>query len=319
MIKTNSKRESNQHLLNLNKIFRGSPIKEREIYFIYFLFFSFIVGNNNVNCYLNTNIVGLPLMDKELDKSIGDYQRNTGIDFIGYAQDSLNFSLLPDIAFRSIDEKSIRMTRYILFNISNNQTILQAFQAENGINYFLRSKISTDIGKIIFSIDTIFLVVQEKEKIVSAALNGWSNHIKDFKKDYDWFLDEKYKVSRVEFALDWIQKKMNYQSAVFSEHCLPDETTKLMLILDEIFYLNLIANNICNLRLQLGELKKYWSQYNYRESLKNGKKKQCNIILSNRAVSELDELSEKYVMSRAKIIEKLIRKEIGCGIYLDEK
>lgn len=313
MIRSKSTSTSKNKLPNLSRLIQDGNSMERHIYFIY----SYCLNYNYFFQYLNQNPVGSSSMAEDLDKAIGSLQGKNANDFIESVRNVIGLNLLADIYFKSINEKSIRMTRYILSKINSNQAVIQYFNA--GFNNSLRSRIPTDIGKIMFSIDVVGIHIQEKEQIINTALNDWTNHLNFFKKDYDWFLDEKYKLSRVEFALDWIQNKMNFKSAVFSEHHLPDETTKLMIILDELFSSYLTINNIYALKLQLGELKKYWSQYNYRESLKNGKKKQCNIILSNKAISELDNLSEKYVMSRAKIIEKLIRKEIECGIYLDEK
>lgn len=63
--------------------------------------------------------------------------------------------------------------------------------------------------------------------------------------------------------------------------------------------------------------KKSWSQQQYRKNLKG--KKQVNIVLNEKTIKLLDGLSEKFHLTRAEIIDTLIRDEYATRTYLNER
>lgn len=68
--------------------------------------------------------------------------------------------------------------------------------------------------------------------------------------------------------------------------------------------------------LCLDSIKKIWRQRQYREALKVKKKQQCNIVLREESINILDAMAKKYLVSRARILEVLIRFEAEQNCYL---
>lgn len=66
----------------------------------------------------------------------------------------------------------------------------------------------------------------------------------------------------------------------------------------------------------LDALKKRWSQAKYRNNLKG--KKQCNFVLSAESLKILDGIAERNLLSRAKILEILIKSEGMKKLYVSE-
>ena len=64
-------------------------------------------------------------------------------------------------------------------------------------------------------------------------------------------------------------------------------------------------------------IKKRVSQQQYRKKMAD--KKQCNLVLSNKTILDLDKLAAKYGVSRPQIMETLIQFETERNIYLPEK
>lgn len=70
-------------------------------------------------------------------------------------------------------------------------------------------------------------------------------------------------------------------------------------------------------KLIVDAIKKRWSQNKYRAKMTN--KKQYNFIISDKAISRLDKLAEKYDLKRTQVLEILLQMETEKGIYIPEK
>lgn len=69
--------------------------------------------------------------------------------------------------------------------------------------------------------------------------------------------------------------------------------------------------------LYIGKIKKGWNQKKYRENLKG--KAQYNFVLSDKAISSLENLASRYEVSRARLLEILIEMETEKNDHIPEK
>ena len=67
----------------------------------------------------------------------------------------------------------------------------------------------------------------------------------------------------------------------------------------------------------MNSIKKRWSQNKYRA--KSTGKKQCNFILSQKAIHCLEELAKKHDLKKTEILEILLKMEEEKGTYIPER
>lgn len=66
--------------------------------------------------------------------------------------------------------------------------------------------------------------------------------------------------------------------------------------------------------LLIDSIKKRWSQNQYRENMTG--KKQCNFILSEKTITRLDKLADKFDLRRVEVLDILLKMEENEGCYL---
>lgn len=149
----------------------------------------------------------------------------------------------------------------------------------------------------------------EKANFIYKLRHDWTSHIKN-DKQFQWFRDEEKKCL---LAGKWLNSRHglsildlpttvdgsldNYEDLIiFFDHCTKDQKD-----------------------LYIGEIKKSWSRQKHRSRQSLTGKKQYNFVLSDKAISRLDQLSGTYELSRAKILDILLKMESEQNRYLPER
>ncbi|MFZ6755952.1 hypothetical protein ACO0K9_01940 [Undibacterium sp. Ji50W] len=159
---------------------------------------------------------------------------------------------------------------------------------------------------VIATIDTWNVDLTHKNNAVGQLERDWNQHTQN-DRQFEWFKGDDEN-SRCALAWDWLKEKNNY--ALFGSTA-PSNHESLLMLFDRL------QKSDAEMKLIIDAIKKRWSQQQYRK--KNNGKKQCNLLLSPEAFDSLDKLAMKYNLSRAQIVEVLIRLETERGAYLPEK
>lgn len=317
--------------------------KFREMYYIWYFL---LIKSLDCDQYLVPAYISRHNLAEKLNAAINVCLANSA-SLCADISNALRVNLVDIGTFNSFDPRDVRESLYIyniiyhnygMFKDKSEPTLDQVFnnpfefnepknyQIECSKSYQIScvvsilDRISDFFEKSVFLLDVISQPIQEKESALSRAVSSWNNHLYKTKKYYEWFSDKEYMESRTNFSLDWIKKNIGNASGDDLDLLVSDPHTKLLIILDELHWKYPdFSNQLSYLRLSLDKLKKSWSQYNYRESLKSGNKKQCNFLLTKNTIQKLDKLSEQHLMGRADIVEKLIRDAYEKGLNLNNK
>lgn len=155
-------------------------------------------------------------------------------------------------------------------------------------------------------IDTWNVDLPYKADTIRRLEQDWSQH-KQNDRLFNWFTGDD-EISRCELAWNWMKEKRSY--VPFSPTYRSDHESLLILF-------DRMQMSVAEIKITIDAIKKCWSQQQYRK--KNSGKKQCNLLLSPQAFDSLDKLAMKYDLSRAQIVEVLIRFETERSAYLPEK
>lgn len=159
---------------------------------------------------------------------------------------------------------------------------------------------------LIATIDTWHTDLTYKNNVVAQLERDWNQH-RQTDRQFEWFKGDDEN-SRCTLAWDWLKEKNNY--ALFGSTA-PSNHESLLMLFDSL------QKSDAEMKIIIDAIKKRWSQQQYRK--KNTGKKQCNLLLSSQAFDSLDKLAMKYDLSRAQIVEILIRFETERSAYLPEK
>lgn len=159
---------------------------------------------------------------------------------------------------------------------------------------------------LITSIDIWNVDLSTKSAAVSDMAHAW-NQYKQSDHLFRWFKDVD-EAPRCELAWAWLMEKKAY--ATFGKAPI-SAYDGLLIFFDEL------RVSDAEKKLDVDAIKKRWAQQQYRKKLKG--KKQCNLLLSNQAMANLDKLAAKYEVSRSQILEALIQFETERSTYLPEK
>ncbi|MBA4709126.1 hypothetical protein [Aquitalea aquatica] len=184
------------------------------------------------------------------------------------------------------------------------------------INYFCEifkynrqrlPKLLTERDTVIALIDHWDIENFEKSTFVNDAKFAWSAR-QDKDRVYDWFKKNEEEEERCRFAWVWLKESATYpkMSRLATRNHL-----ELILLFEAI------SSSEDWIELTIEKIKKAWNQRRYRQNLKG--KKQCNFILTENAINLLNRLSEKHDLTRAEIIEVLIKAEAEKETYISEK
>jgi len=163
----------------------------------------------------------------------------------------------------------------------------------------LHQSLSTHItGKdlIISLVDALYFSPEIIKNNLESLKNFWFSHL-DKDKVFNW-LKLKDEKSRCEFTFHWLKSNNHQFTQEMSKY---QEFDDIMIIIDSI---NLSDNEK---ELIISKVKKSWSQANFRKNLLG--KRQTNLILKESTINLLDKMSIKYDLSRAEIIDFLVRAE----------
>lgn len=158
---------------------------------------------------------------------------------------------------------------------------------------------------VIAMIDVWDVDINTKALTIRNIEAAWVQH-KQNDQVFKWFHD-KDEVQRCALAWDWLCKNKPPIAGI-----TPISNYGELLMLSDLTQWSAIEKTHC-----LEACRKRWSQQQYRENLKG--KKQCNFVLSEKIIRQLDALAETYDLKRPQILEVLIKMETEMKIYLPEK
>ncbi|GAB2904924.1 hypothetical protein GCM10027202_37390 [Microvirgula curvata] len=157
---------------------------------------------------------------------------------------------------------------------------------------------------LIAMIDVWRFDIQDKIYQIKEIKKDWFLH-KEGDCKFKWFSDEVEGDMRCKFAWGWLQKN----ERGFDRGREPIENyNDLLMFFDQMNF------SSAEIILKLKNIRQSWNRQRSRE--RQTEKKQYNFILSKAAVNFLDKLTETHVLSRAQVLEILIKKESEKGVYL---
>jgi hypothetical protein len=138
---------------------------------------------------------------------------------------------------------------------------------------------------------------------------SWDRHIKQ-DHAFEWFEDKKYGQKRCAVAWEWLFTN----KPRFTRFSPPIENHNDLLI----FFDNKHFGD-AEKTLFIAAVKKRWNGEQSREKMKANKKKQCNFVLSEKAIRRLDKLAETHDLTRTQIVEILIQMEADGGSHVTDR
>ena len=185
---------------------------------------------------------------------------------------------------------------------------LVSFLKSNKSNWLINPPVRLlNRNLVVAMIDMLGLDILSKKNVVELMRYSWVEHIKN-DGDLLWFKGDDEEEKCV-LASNWIRKK-DGGSSVLQVNQIRNHQELLM-------YFDRFDFSYDKKLLCLSAVKKSWSQKKYRENLTG--KKQCNFILSDRAINRLDKLAKKYDLKRVDVLEILLQMESERNLYIVEK
>ncbi|SDT17128.1 hypothetical protein SAMN05216198_3874 [Halopseudomonas litoralis] len=159
----------------------------------------------------------------------------------------------------------------------------------------------SDLDFIILKIDLWEAPAPGKVKFLEDLELKWKSH-KSNDRIYTWF-DTKEKIS---LASDWLNNNKEYGEPTPIVHDKEDLMS----------YFENKHQDKEYIAFQISKIKARWHQNKYRKS--NKSKSQKNLLLSDRSIKNLQELSSKHNITQSKAIEILIEMENTHQLYIPE-
>ena len=206
-------------------------------------------------------------------------------------------NLIPESYFSWLGDE-FRQTEWVLKKLM--------LENANGLDFSKLHPVWVGREKIVAAVDCGFLSNLDKISLVQRLERNWTMHIAG-DRPYEWF-KKKDEVERCGFFWDWAVK--NYSVLSFGRPKF-EGYQDVMVCFDN--FLAPISEKL----IILEKFKKAWSQRRYRKNLEG--KRQCNLLLSEKAIKLLDKLSEKHDITRSQIVELLIKDEHEKEIYISER
>lgn len=192
----------------------------------------------------------------------------------------------------------VRQNRWLLRNLNVS---FCAGQDIIGISNFLLGR-----ERIIAIFDTYHPYGEAKEAYINNAKWAWEQQLhRD--KVFDWLRDVGDVVAR-EKMWAWLSSR---HLGTLMNRWVASTHEDLLMFFDE----NPLRES--DLKLMMLEVKKDWSQRKYRAGLKD--RRQCNLILKEETILQLDTLAKKHDLSRSKLLELLVNAEAHQGVYINQK
>lgn len=160
---------------------------------------------------------------------------------------------------------------------------------------------------VVAMIDLYESDISAKKSNLQSLETAWQNH-RQQDHIFKWFQDGKSGAQRCTLAWEWLCK--NRSLSTFNK--VPFEEYNGLLAFFDQPLMGEADKKLCVI-----EVKKRWSQQQYREKLVG--KKQYNFVLSDKVIRHLDDLAETHDLKRNQILEILIQMEAAGGSYIAEK
>lgn len=274
----------------LHKVLGGTAIDDRFITWLWFFLRS---------CYPLSNLGEYKSFD--MNNKMSDFISKHP-DLVQTIEQQKKLYLLPSIALRWITDDKLQHD-WITNQVRNRdwrnnrlipQTENKSVAAPENLN---------DRDRVVAMIDIWSLNLVEKNNEINKIKNIWIQH-KQKHHIHDWFagIDETQKL-----ILAWNLTSKKYPS--LTDTSLPFKSHQELLV----FFDNSGLHEAEKILL-IDSIKKRWSQNQYRENMKG--KKQYNFILSEKTITRLDKLADKFDLRRVEVIDILLRMEENEGYYL---
>lgn len=247
----------------------------------------------------NSNDFGSSLMDEVMARFIEKERYSIDRLISDY-----NDSVLPDEYFKWISPKDERQIEYLL----------QELEREIGIRRSIFPARLLGRNLLIAMIDMWGERISRKQRRLDQLKARWATKLQE-DKALDWFRAEKgSEGERCNLAWEWLMRnklkdsRYSSDSRILARSNPISNHSELLALLDDLKWTE--EKKI----IFVDKVKKNWSQRNYRK--RNEGSKQCNLLLSNEAISRLDELADNYGLTKAKVIEILLKCEMENGLYI---
>lgn len=148
--------------------------------------------------------------------------------------------------------------------------------------------------------------MQAKISIIKLIRTAWEGKQENDKK-FDWFKKDDSK-ERIEYFWEWLKSNVPHLT---NNHASLQNHEELLSFFDQI------QIHDSEKYLLAHKFKNTWNQKQLRARTKG--KRQCNFILSEKTISKLERLAEKYHLSRTEIVELIIDAEAAKEIYISER
>lgn len=175
-------------------------------------------------------------------------------------------------------------------------------------------QLSTLSGKdwLIASIDLWNAELIQKELLLNHLMHSWTAHKKG-DKPFQWFKNNEQKEDEQKCSLagKWLNNNIDGLLIL----AMPATTNSSLETYEDL----LIFFDRCTKdqkTLYIDKIKKSWSQQKYRQSLTG--KAQYNFILSDKAIQRLDKFADDHDLSRARILDILLKMEAEKNLYIPE-
>lgn len=192
------------------------------------------------------------------------------------------------------------------FWISNYLRYLKGPDRQPATLLIEKSNFLVGRDRFIAVVDVYQASLFDKENYVRDAEMAWIRQMQ-FDRGFDWFKGDAGVVG-YELLWDWLSKKRFAQTV---NRARIDSHEELLSFFYEF------PLDVAEAKLMVLDIKKAWSQRKYRASLKG--RRQCNLILREKTIAQLDKLSEKYKLSRSELLEFLINEEAEQEVYVTQR
>lgn len=163
---------------------------------------------------------------------------------------------------------------------------------------------------LIASIDSWTINIKQKGSFLNELETSWNEHKKG-DKQFKWFEDDEQKCL---LAGKLINKHIPLDGLISIKLSVYQPIENHENLLTFFDHANLDHNQKS---LFIERVKTSWRQQKYRKKLTG--KGQYNFILSDKAIARLDKLSDTYELSRAKILDILLKMEAEQNRYIPER
>lgn len=217
--------------------------------------------------------------------------------------------LVPDEFLSFIDEKNKRQICWLVTALSqelssqvHRDTCWQPYQLPANLSELDRFLVALDCWPA-------SLQVQTKRRALEKYQREWNEKIGKEEQLFKWFTGKEEAV-RCRCAWEWLREKNPH----FTKSLAPFTDREALLS-----YFDLQPPNDAQRQLDVEAIKRRMNQRKYRERQEKDGKRQCNFVLSSKAIDTLDTLAQKHGLERPAILEILLQGEADKGLYIEDK